>query len=282
MGIVRCPEPALNLVQPRRNLIAVAGQGTVVRVGLIDAVGKQAPVLGIQDEKKPVEKNQTVFLAIAKVARRIEIVGAVLDEAFNAQAQRFKHAVFQLLADADRYSELPSTALVSSDLRPSTDAKPAGLKSRKKRRKSLSSAPPGPNSSWPPVGVNYQGARKIDFKIGLEARLARPSTLGHQPPKPAIRKDAVVPQAVIEIPFDLLGRIFPLGADPRRPVKAYVPGFRVGDRGGMRPEIRVCASSAERRVQIVIAQKQRVVRFAAIEISLIFQVPAKSTRTPAG
>ena len=60
-----------------------------------------------------------------------------------------------------------------------------------------------------------------------------------------------------------------------RPIEAYVPGLRVSHRGCMLPEIRVRAPGTESCMQIIVAQKQCVIRLAAIEICLILQKPAR-------
>src|SRR5262249_13858665 len=91
---------------------------------------------------------------------------------------------------------------------------------------------------------------QIDFKVSLEARLSRTKNSRHQPPKATICQDAVIPQAVIEIPFDLLRRIFSLTTIPRWPVETYMPCLCVSYCSCMRPECGIVASSAESRLQI--------------------------------
>jgi len=81
---------------------------------------------------------------------------------------------------------------------------------------------------------------------------------------------------MIEIPFDLLRRIFAIGAFANGTVKADVPGFSVCDRGGMRPEGWAGASGVQGGMEIVIREKQRVVRLAAIQLCLILQMPAET------
>src|SRR5204862_6297510 len=100
--IVGCPQPDLHLVQTCRHLVAMARKRAVVRVGLIDAVRQKTPVLCVQDEEEPIEQNQTMLLAVPQVARRIEVVGRVFDVSLDTKAERFKDAILELFANANR------------------------------------------------------------------------------------------------------------------------------------------------------------------------------------
>ena len=61
---------------------------------------------------------------------------------------------------------------------------------------------------------------------------------GTKSPQASVGQDAEIPQAVVEVPFDLLRWILAGAADPCRPVEADVPGLGVSDSGGMLPRNR--------------------------------------------
>ena len=87
-----------------------------------------------------------------------------------------------------------------------------------------------------------RSAPQVNFKIRLKAWPTTLNIPGNQSPDAAIRQDAEVAPAAIEIPSDLLG-----GTD-RLPMcsgrfKAHMPCFRISDDGRVKPEIRASESA---------------------------------------
>lgn len=116
---------------------------------------------------------------------------------------------------------------------------------------------------------------QIGLKIGLEARPVAIDVTRHKPPQAPVGQNAEVAAATVEIPFDLLGRIFAPAADPERAIEAYVPGLGVGHHGRVEPEIRVGRAGMQSVFEFGIGREERVVRFAPLQTGLVDDVPAE-------
>jgi hypothetical protein len=90
----------------------------------------------------------------------------------------------------------------------------------------------------------------------------------------AVGEQAVLEQAVVEVPFDLFRGVLTKGANGGGTVQWDQPGLGVGDYSGKLPKVRVKPCGDKRSFEARIIQEQSVVWLSSSEIGLVNEFPS--------
>ena len=97
----------------------------------------------------------------------------------------------------------------------------------------------------------------------------------HQSPTPAVSEKAVIKQAVVEIPLDLLRWVFTSTPYRDGAVERDRPSLSVRNNCRILPKIRAESRSCQRGVETPIVHKQCVIGLSSSQMSLVDKLPAQ-------
>src|SRR5262249_10918481 len=127
----------------------------------------------------------------------------------------------------------------------------------------------------PCVQITVEKLCEIDLQICLEPTLLRAISARDKAPELPIGEDGKIQTAAVQIPLDLLRRIFPAAADAGWTVQADVPGLGVGERDRKVPELRFSAAGSKGAIEGRVVQEKGIVRLAALQVCLVLERPAE-------